>query len=108
MNEKLELWRKQKKELGLTNKDIADEANLPLRTVEQVMCGTVKSPRLDTVQAIERALKLDDNSAKNDNFQIPEKYGDVFVALNDGDKNLTQDDVDDIVKFIEFKKSFKK
>lgn len=39
---------------------------------------------------------------------ISEKYGDVLVALNDGDKNLTQDDVDDIVRFIEFKKSMKK
>lgn len=39
---------------------------------------------------------------------VPDKYSDVFVALNNGDKNLNQDDVDDIVKFIEFKKSLKK
>lgn len=57
--DKLEIWRNRKKELGLTNKKIAEKANLPLRTVEQIMCGTVKSPRLDSVQAIERALELD-------------------------------------------------
>lgn len=57
--DKLEVWRNRKKELGLTNKKIAEKANLPLRTVEQIMCGTVKSPRLDSVQAIERALELD-------------------------------------------------
>ncbi len=33
---------------------------------------------------------------------IPEKYSGIRVALNDGDKNLTQDDIDDIVRFIEF------
>ncbi len=58
MNEKLNLWRKRKKELKLTNKELALKANLPLRTVEQVMCGRVSSPRLDTVQAIERALEI--------------------------------------------------
>ena len=62
MSDKLELWRARKKELGLKNKDIAEMANLPLRTVEQVMCGTVKSPRLDTVQAIERALGIESST----------------------------------------------
>lgn len=54
----LESWKAQKKALKLTNQAIADAANLPLRTVEQVMCGKVKNPRNDTVQAIERALGL--------------------------------------------------
>ena len=56
--EKLELWRNRKKQLKLTNKQIAESAHLPLRTVEQIMCGTVKAPRLDTVEAIERALGI--------------------------------------------------
>lgn len=63
MNEKLNLWRKRKKELKLTNKELALKANLPLRTVEQVMCGRVSSPRLDTVQAIERALEIISDSS---------------------------------------------
>ncbi len=60
MSVKLELWKERKKELRLTNKAISELANLPLRTVEQIMCGSVKSPRLDTVEAIERALGLRD------------------------------------------------
>lgn len=60
MSVKLELWKTRKKELRLTNKAIAESANLPLRTVEQIMCGAVKSPRLDTVEAIEKALGLRD------------------------------------------------
>lgn len=103
MNEKLELWRKKKRELGLTNKEIAESAHLPLRTVEQVMCGTVKSPRLDTVQAIERALGLDEEPKSS--VQVPDKYKDIMVALNDGDKNLQQEDIDAIVRFIEFTKN---
>lgn len=103
MNDKLALWREKKKELGMTNKQIAELAKLPLRTVEQVMCGTVASPRLDTVQAIEHALGLDEEPKSS--VQVPDKYKDIMVALNDGDKNLQQEDIDAIVRFIEFTKN---
>ena len=58
-SEALLAWLKRKDELGLKNKDIAQRSGIPLSTVEQIMCGKVKSPRLDTVQAIEKALGLD-------------------------------------------------
>lgn len=35
-------------------------------------------------------------------LSIPEKYSGIRVALNEGDKNLTQDDINDIIRFIEF------
>lgn len=35
---------------------------------------------------------------------IPEKYKDVAVAFAGGTENLTQEDIDDIVRFIEFTK----
>lgn len=38
---------------------------------------------------------------------IPEKYKDVAVAFHGGADNLTQADIDDIVRFIEFTKSKK-
>lgn len=40
--------------------------------------------------------------ADNATFVIPEKYSGIRVALNEGDKNLTQDDIDDIIRFINF------
>lgn len=36
---------------------------------------------------------------------IPEKYKDVAVAFHGGVDNLTQEDIDDIVRFIEFLKT---
>lgn len=39
---------------------------------------------------------------------IPEKYKDIAVAFHGGADNLTQADIDDIVRFIEFTKSKKK
>ncbi len=40
--------------------------------------------------------------AENATFTIPEKYSGIRVALNEGDKNLNQDDIDDIIRFINF------
>ena len=40
--DKLSIWKFKKKELGYTNQNIATKAELPLRTVEQIMCGKVK------------------------------------------------------------------
>ena len=86
MSIKLDLWKLRKKELKLTNKQIAELANLPLRTVEQIMCGTVKSPRLDTVEAIERALGLNEKSPSNvydvDGLLVYEEIGTVCAGYN--------------------------
>lgn len=75
--ETLQFWLKRKKELKLTNKDIANISAIPLSTIEQIMCGKVKAPRLDTVKAIERALEIKndfvilDEVELNDNYLIP-------------------------------------
>lgn len=86
MSIKLDLWKLRKKELKLTNKQIAELANLPLRTVEQIMCGTVKSPRLDTVEAIERALGLNEKSPSNvydvEGLLVYEEIGTVCAGYN--------------------------
>lgn len=100
-------WIEAKKNNKMTIADIAEKAGLPKGTVQNIFAGYVPSPRLDTVQAIERALGLDGQS-QNPTVAIPEKYGDIFVALNNGNEDLSQDDVDDIVRFIEFRKSTKK
>lgn len=55
---KLEDWKKRKKELKMTNQDIANISKIPLSTIEQIMCGKVKRPRIDTVEAIEKALGI--------------------------------------------------
>ena len=54
----LELWKKIKKEQKLTIEEIAKRANLPKGSVQNIFCGYVPSPRIDTVEAIERALGL--------------------------------------------------
>ena len=79
-------WKEQKKALNLTNQAIANAANLPLRTVEQVMCGKVKNPRNDTVQAIERALGLAPTFTDEERaLGLSDNH---LIALSDDDREL--------------------
>lgn len=53
--EELNEIRKRQK---MSVSELAEKANLPKGTVEKVLFGIVKNPRIDTMQAIERALGL--------------------------------------------------
>lgn len=52
----LDNLKELKKRTGMTAKAIAKKANLPDATVENVLAGTVKNPRIDTIRQIVTAL----------------------------------------------------
>ncbi len=54
----IEFYRRRKKELGITFEELSKRANLPLSTIYDIFRGVTRSPRIDTVAAIERALGL--------------------------------------------------
>lgn len=53
-------WKERKNELGLNYEKIAKLAGISKRSVEDIFRGYTKTPRVDTVEAIERALGLRD------------------------------------------------
>lgn len=54
----LELWKKIKNENKLSYDFIAEKSGIPKTTVTNIFCGYVTTPRIDTVQAIEKALGI--------------------------------------------------
>lgn len=46
-------------------------------------------------------------SKGNNNLFVPKNYENILIALNNGADNLSQEDIDNIVKFIEFTKNNK-
>lgn len=54
----IETLKTIKKKKKLTLQEIADRSGIPKRTLEDIFRGYTKNPRLDTLQAIERALGL--------------------------------------------------
>ena len=58
----LQLWKTAKRQKKMTIDEIAIKANLPKGTVQNIFAGYVPNPRIDTVQAIERALGINEKS----------------------------------------------
>ena len=64
----LELWKKRKKELHLTHDQLAEKSGISRRTIARIFSGNpdTPSPTLNTVEAIERALGLNQPQTKKD------------------------------------------
>lgn len=57
----LELWRKTKRERGITYQNISDHSGIPLGTIKNIFAGYTPDPRESTIKAIERALGVETN-----------------------------------------------
>ena len=53
----------KKRELGMNNEMISEASGVPLSTVQKVFGGITKSPRKLTIQAIEKALRLEEEKS---------------------------------------------
>lgn len=49
--------KNRKKQLGLTNKQLADYSGVSLGTVNKILSGATKSPQIDTLDALDRVLQ---------------------------------------------------
>lgn len=74
----LEALKRAKREMKMTIAEIAEKANLPKGTVQNIFAGYVPNPRSDTVEAIERALGLRDSGLKDKGMG---KTGDEVYSL---------------------------
>ena len=52
----IEILKKNKKALGLTNAQLAEKSGVSLGTINKIFAGSIKNPRIDTLRAIEGAL----------------------------------------------------
>ncbi len=80
------LWKQRKKELGLNYEKIAELAGISKRSVEDIFRGYTTTPRIDTVEAIERALGLNEKSPSNvydvEGLLVYEEIGTVCAGYN--------------------------
>lgn len=104
----LERLKRRKKELGISFDELSIKSGIPKTTLTNIFGGHTAHPRIDTIKAIEQALGMNEKSPpagqEGKGLVIPEKYKDVAVAFAGGTENLTQEDINDIVRFIEFTK----
>lgn len=93
--------KERKRELGLTNEDIARMSFVPLSTVQKVFGGTVSSPRRDTLEKLSLALQKNgyiDNKVQG--IQYLDRVHETEYAYNAHKKkdSYTIEDYDEINK----------
>lgn len=84
----LEKISEYKKKLGLTTAELAERSGVPLGTLNKILSGATKDPKLETLKAIARVLGLtlddfDDNNAPNSrNTTPPYEQMEILIARN--------------------------
>ena len=94
----LEKINEYKKKLGITTEELSNLSGVPVGTVNKILSGATKDPKLETLKAIARVLGL----TLNDFDDIP--YTSTIAAHFDGD-DFTEEEMDDIKAYAEFVKN---
>lgn len=100
---KIDILRERKKELNITFEELAQKSGIPLRTLENIFHGVTKNPRIDTMQAIERALGLDNDKNPPDR-ELSEGENQLIELIGE----LTDEEWEEIKDFIQYIKSKRK
>ena len=80
----LERWKQLKKEQKITFNELSKKSQIPKRTLEDIFAGRTTDPRTTTVEAIERALGLNEKNqtvrdAQSDIVEnFVKEFGDLF------------------------------
>lgn len=97
----IEQLKKVMKEKGITQIELAKLSGVPLQTLRYIFSGRTPNPRIDTMQAIEKALGL--NQEPKDGFVLKDVY--FRLGKEAQEMGLPPEDVDKIIKiFKELKK----
>ncbi len=67
----IQILQKRRKELGYTYQMVSEMSGIPLPTVQKVLGGFTKSPRFETMQALERVLSPGRDSGPTDGGTLP-------------------------------------
>ena len=94
--------------LGITQQAYAAYENDKSSPPKDVLEKIADYFHVSTDYLLGREEKSSPAGQESGGIVIPEKYKDIAVAFHGGADNLTQADIDDIVRFIEFTKSKKK
>ena len=95
--EKIALY---KKKLNLTTEELSARSGVPVGTLNKILSGATKDPKLETLKAIARVLNLTSND-------FDDEQPKTIAAHFDGDE-YTESELDEIRQFAEFVKNKRK
>ena len=80
---------------NITYQELSNSSQIPLNTLKNLFCGKTKNPRIDTMQAIERALGLDDKSEKP---ILSEEEKELIALISE----LTDEETQELTSFVDY------
>ena len=92
----VELWNSIRKQKKITLDDLSKSTGISISTLKDIFRGKTTSPRLDTVEAIERALGLNEKPQPNRELREDEKELIYLVS------QLTSDEVKEMSNYLDF------
>lgn len=82
----ISIYKDKKKELGYTFEVLSQKSGVPIQTLHNIFRGQTTTPRIDTVQAIERALGLAPTFTEEERaLGLSENH---LIAMSDDDREL--------------------
>jgi len=91
-----------KRRLGLTSAELAEKSGVPKGTLDKILSGITKDPKLETLKALARVL-----NCTLDDFDDRPSQPQTMAAHFDGDE-YTEEELDKIKEFAEFVKGSRK
>ena len=84
------------KDHKITYQDLSDKSGIALNTLKNIFRGKTENPRIDTMQAIERALGLENEKTPPDELSEGERE---LIALI---KQMTDEETAELSNYIDF------
>lgn len=81
---------------SITYQDLSNMSNIPLNTLKNVFRGKTKNPRIDTMQAIERALGITPGQEALPAYTEEEKQ--LFELI----QQLTDEEAKELSNFVDY------
>ena len=82
----IEELKARRKELRITFEDLSIKSGIPLRTLENIFHGVTKHPRIDTMQAIERALGIGEIEQTQELSSEEKEFASLVSQLTEEDR----------------------
>lgn len=88
----IELYKKTLKTKKMTYEDLANKTGISLGAIKRIMAGIAKYPRIDTIEAIERALGLTSEAT------LPKEIMSLIELIS----TLTDEECEEVSRFIDY------
>ena len=86
MNSKIQYYKDYLKQKNITYEKLSEMSGIPLNTLKNIFRGKTEHPRIDTIQAIERALGLAPTFTDEERaLGLSDNH---LIALSDEDREL--------------------